>query len=261
MRLVVFCEAAADFRAAQALVDRVLREQGPDWVADLVDVHPEAIRVFAGESPERPFYDVHHMQQHRQDLEKRLGHIIRVPHGGFQGKPGGPMALLGRTIAHLSRAQSNLDPIHAVLIVVDIDDQRERRDGLEQARTEASSWASFRIVLGCPDPAREAWVLAGFVPASDEERARLDALRQTLGFSPCEAPTRLRDKDKGAPRNAKRVLATLTADDATREDRCLHETPLADLRSRGATTSLPEFLDEIARDILPLCTRSGAPSC
>jgi len=72
MRLVVFCEAAADFRTAATLVDRVLREEGPKWVADLLETHPEAVRVFAGESLERPFYDVHHMQQHRRDLEKRL---------------------------------------------------------------------------------------------------------------------------------------------------------------------------------------------
>jgi hypothetical protein len=259
MRIVVFCEAAADFRAVKTLVDRVLRETGHDWIADNLDAYPEAVRVFAGESFERPFYDVHHMPQHRKKLEEKLGRVIKVPHARFEGKPHEAMELQGRTIAHFARELSSLDPIDAVLIVVDMDDQgKDRCEGLKRARDQAFSRASFRIVLGCPDPAREAWVLAGFVPESDAERARLDNLRRILGFSPCEEPSRLRDKDKGSQRNAKRVLATLTADDATREDRCLHETPLANLRSRGAGTGLPDFLDEIARDILPLC---GSPPC
>lgn len=36
MRLVAFCEAAADFQIASDLVDRILREGGPDWVADVL---------------------------------------------------------------------------------------------------------------------------------------------------------------------------------------------------------------------------------
>ncbi|ATB31391.1 hypothetical protein [Melittangium boletus] len=30
-KLLVFCESPADFETIQALVERVLREQGPEW--------------------------------------------------------------------------------------------------------------------------------------------------------------------------------------------------------------------------------------
>lgn len=46
MKLVAFCEAAADFRVASDLVDRVLREEGPAWVAPTLDDTPEAIRAW-----------------------------------------------------------------------------------------------------------------------------------------------------------------------------------------------------------------------
>jgi hypothetical protein len=44
VRLVAFCEAAADFQITSELVDRVLREVGPDWVADVMDAEPEGDR-------------------------------------------------------------------------------------------------------------------------------------------------------------------------------------------------------------------------
>jgi hypothetical protein len=45
VRLIVFCEAPADFQTTTALVDRVLHSEGPAWVADLVHSHPESIRA------------------------------------------------------------------------------------------------------------------------------------------------------------------------------------------------------------------------
>lgn len=157
MRLLVFCEAPADFRMVASLVDRVLREEGPVWV--------------------------------REHLEFR----------------------------------------------------------------------QLRIVIGCPDLEREAWVLAGFEPENAAERARLDGEHGDLGFSPCEEAHRLRDKDDRGQRSPKRVLAAFTSGEAGREERCWTDTPLERLRARGVESGLRRFLDEVAGSIVPLfeTTRSA----
>lgn len=112
------------------------------------------------------------------------------------------------------------EPIDAIVLIWDTDQQRdERPEGVEAARDEARRWAPFQIVCGFPDPEREAWVLAGFDPCDDAERARLEELHHDLGFSPVHHAHRLRDKNAGAPRNIKRVLRVLTGNDpAARSD-------------------------------------------
>lgn len=58
MRLLVFCEAPADFRTTSALVVRMLHEEGPAWVADLLPSHPEAVFQWANDGPGKDFFDL-----------------------------------------------------------------------------------------------------------------------------------------------------------------------------------------------------------
>jgi hypothetical protein len=155
--------------------------------------------------------------------------------------------------------QSSSAPIGAVALVWDMDDQGEaRRRGLAQARAEALQWSSFRIILGCADPMREAWVLAGFEAETDDERSRLSELRRELGFSPCEEAHRLGAKNEQAKKSPKRALEKLTRGDEEREERCLSTIPLEVLRARGVQSGLASFLDEIKREIIPLITHKPA---
>ncbi len=242
MRIALFCEAAADFRMAAGLVDRVLRDEGPAWIADVIAEHPEAVRTWVEGGDGRPFFDLHRIADHARRMPG-----LRIPHGHFDGAPGAPGALMARTIFHLVRAMSKppAEGVDAVVLVWDMDSQGDaRRAGLAQARDEASRWASFAIVLGCPDLEREAWVLAGFEPEDDAERARLDEERRALGFSPCEEAHRLRDPDDHAPRSPKRALRALTGGDDERESRCWTDAPLSLLRARGTGSGLGSFLDE-----------------
>lgn len=250
MKLVVFCEAVADFQIASDLVDRVLRHDGPGWVADVLDAAPDGLRSWRGDGRGNLFFDLHHLAKHVEQL------AIRVPHGHFDGCPGAADAVMGRTalsiVRHLVRRGEVID---AVLVVRDMDDQPERETGLGQARTEARSWATFRIVLGCASPMREAWVLCGFDPETDEERARLEELRQELGFQPHEQAHHLDAQDEQARRSAKRVLRLLGGDDREREERCWKHTALDKLRARGVVTGLCNYLDEIRQYIVPLLRR------
>ena len=196
MKLIAFCEAPADFSIASSLLDRVLCEDGPTWIADLFDVAPETIRSWEGDGDGHAFWNLHRVGSYARRL------LSRVPHGHFDGQPGAAGALMARTAFYIVRAllkRPNVGPVDGVIIVWDMDDQaKDRRTGLTQARTEAERWKTFRIVLGCPDMMREAWVLAGFDPLDQDERDRLDELRRDLGFSPNEEAHLLTAKDEQA---------------------------------------------------------------
>jgi len=152
--------------------------------------------------------------------------------------------------------------IDAAVLIWDMDDQpTPRRAGLMQARAEAQGWAWFRIVLGCPNAMREAWVLCGFDPDGEHEEVRLHELREELGFHPNVDAHRLDAKDEQARRSAKRVLRQLTDDERAREQRCWRETPLEALRVRGEATGLRDDLLEVEQHLLPLVVSgaSGSP--
>jgi hypothetical protein len=250
---LVFCEARADFEIVAALVDRLLQDEGPPWLRDLFEDHPDLVQEVRSwmADEDRPFFDLHQVKH----CAPRLG--VRVPHGHFDGRPGNSGALMARTAflvaREIARRGASLD---AVLLVWDMDDEGQaRRAGLNQAREEALRVVSFKIVLGCPDPMREAWVLAGFDPATDQERARLEDERRELGFSPCEHAQRLTATNEQARRHPKRVLHALTGGARDREARCWTAAPLEKLRARGHSTGLRAFLDEVAQTVLPLVCR------
>ena len=139
------------------------------------------------------------------------------------------------------------------IILRDMDDQRkERATGLDQARKEASNWEAFKIILGQANPMREAWVLAGFDPENSEESETLKALRQELGFCPCEHSHKLGAKDEQAKKNPKRILSELTANHPEREARCWTHAPLERLHARGLHNGLSPFLNEAQSTLPPL---------
>lgn len=251
VRVMVFCEAQGDFQTATGLVDRVLAEAGPTWVADLLDGQSEetrkALREWVGDGEGRAFFDLHKIDKY----VKKLG--VLVPQGHFAGKPALPDATMGRTVLSIARAVRKKEAVDAVLIVRDMDDQgKARREGLKQAHDEARPWARFAIVVGIVDPEREAWVLAGFEPESDDERERLEAVRKELGFHPCESAHSLYAKHDHDKRSAKRVLNELTGDDREREARCWTHAPLDRLRARGDRTGLSDFLRDVRERLVPL---------
>ncbi len=251
MRLAAFCEAPGDFRLISGLVDRVLRESGPTWAADLFET-PEVIRNWQPDGHGRAYFDLHKLKEYVDDLG------VRVPYGHFGGRPGGPGALMARTVFWIARSLGRRDPdksVEAVVLVWDMDAQSEERpSGVEAARDEARRWEMVQIVCGFPDPESEAWVLAGFEPCDDGERACLDGLQHELRFSPVLHAVRLRGA-KGELRDIKRVLRELTGDDHARVERCWTEPSLEKLRARGGDTGLAAFLDEVEAILVPLLGR------
>lgn len=126
------------------------------------------------------------------DIARRLG--VKVPYGHFGGAPAAPGATMLQTVQLIVRRMQQRDPdvaFEALVLVWDMDTQRGgRHAGLAQAVAQGALPSSVALVLGCPDPIRETWVLAGFEPETDDERQRLEAERRALGFHPHEEPHR-----------------------------------------------------------------------
>lgn len=146
--------------------------------------------------------------------------------------------------------------IAAVLFIRDLDNQPERRRGIEQARSEHEDrQPQIEIIIGTADRMREAWVLNGFIPSDLEEKRILAQLKTKLTFDPCEEAHKLRD-DPGEDRNPKLVVKKLTDGDLVREQQCWEETDLEILRSRGSDTGLREYLKEVEERLISILDRA-----
>jgi hypothetical protein len=230
-RFAVVHEAEADFHTATELADRVLIGS-IDWL----DEHLVA--------DQRDW--VAHEVGGRRLTWKTIPQLAREAgiraHGHFDGEPGLPDAAAARrAILYLL---ATVPELKAILLIRDQDDQPERRAGLEQARRQDRS--GVVIVIGLAIVERESWAISGFDPQGEEEMARLDAERQTLGFDP-----RLRSheltacKDDTAIRSPKRVLRQLSGDNRDRERHCWMIAPLEVLRERGSDNGLAAYLHEV----------------
>lgn len=257
MRLLVFCEGGSDFRTVKGLIERALRSDGPVWLQEHLETYPlDSLCEWVGDGSGSTFFDVHKIKKYKPKKS------ILLPHGHFNGRKAGADYFSALTAFRIARAEADVEgPIAAVIFVHDADEQGDsRRDGLKQARSVAVLENNFRVVLGCPDMEREAWVLAGFEPEHETEQQRLDEERRALGFCPCTEAHRLRDNDDQGPRSAKRALGALTLGDSLREERCWTEAPLDRLKQRGESSGLKAFLEEIGRELVPLFSSAPSPS-
>lgn len=258
LEFVVVGEAAADARIACDLIDRLIAEEGPDWIREqeldyfLRELLPW-MRRWSGLKPDQSYSTWRDVRQLGQDY----------PELTFLRRPSAP----GKPLEHLPdyvpvRKAILLTGIlrrghfpDALILIRDLDSQPERRSGMIKARDEET--AKLIVILATPNPKREAWVLNGFVCASKREQEELEAIRQEINFDPCLQAERLRyaSQTSRAERNPKEILHRLTDGEREREERCWTDTPLAILRKRGEETLLKDFLDEAGSALLPLFSK------
>ncbi len=248
---LVVCEARADFDIASDLADRVICEQ-IDWIDETL---LPSLREWWEAEPGRTFVRWTELDR----LATAHGFRLR-PRSRFSGEPGAADAAAADRALQLATFLKLDQPIAAVLLIRDSDDQDERRKGFLQARVPATgtSWP-IAIAIGLAHPKREAWVLAGFEPRDATEQSRLTQLRQDLGHDPCTASDRITARTPGSKRDIKRVLTTLTADDITREPPCWQTTTLARLKQHGQSNGLAAYLAEVETHIIPVLTHPIAP--
>jgi hypothetical protein len=148
-----------------------------------------------------------------------------------------------------------------VLLLAYDRDGRPDEQGL-RAGVRAAAPRAGNVVVAEAQPEFDAWVLCGFVPQNHLEQTRWSEWERRLkprGIDLLRTPERLTSDVASDVRDAK-VVAQLVlglpdqlAGDEPRVVECL-ERPLSELRSRGAHTGLPEFLDE-ARQVVDATQR------
>jgi hypothetical protein len=235
--VAVVAEAAADQATGCALADRVLSEL-IDW---LDDTNLEHVRKYRGLQEDALFL---RWTDAMKEATRR-----RIPvHGHLHGALRAPDEVMAERALRLLAVAT--PDARAVVLLRDADKEEGRRAGFEQARS-SHNWP-FEVVVGVANTKRECWVLAGYEPRNEPERALLDAERKALGFDPRIGADGLTASADGAKRDAKRVLGALTQGDAQREHGCLSETSLETLRARGQRTGLAAFLADVEERLGPL---------
>ena len=243
--IVIICEGPGDHRTVPGITDRVL-SASVDW---MVPEMLAAYREWRGLKRNQPFLAWKQIHTIADEAGIRIN-------GFFNGEPGAPDAFVARRALALLKVVGE-DPIDAVVLVRDSDTDKGRLKGLEQARAEVKN-PNRPILIGVAHTKRECWVLAGFTPLDETEKAQLDALKQELGFDPCLHAEELTAQQDGAKRDAKRVLSLLTASSIDRESACVKECSLQQLEARGQNTGLAAFIQEIRTKLVPLWTgRAG----
>ncbi|MEG4321526.1 MULTISPECIES: hypothetical protein [unclassified Microcoleus] len=159
-------------------------------------------------------------------------------------------------ILNLVRFIQKTRNIKAILFIRDLDNQPERREGIEQARSEhIDRQPKLAIIIGTADRMREAWVLNGFIPSNQEEKQILQNIATELTFNPCEESHRLRSNSLTEPdriRNPKVVVEKLTGGKMERERQCWEDTELENLRKKGVQTGLTAYICEIEERLIPI---------
>ncbi|MBD2082066.1 hypothetical protein [Leptolyngbya sp. FACHB-17] len=250
LEFVVIVESSADARTATKLAERVLVER-IDWLeTELLQNLFQWSGLEAG-TEHSCWKDISAIV----DRAKQAG--LRIPKFLGHTKTGALKAdgAAAMKILNLVRVLQKTRPIRAVLFIRDLDNQPERREGIEQARSEHfDRQPKLEIILGAANRMREAWVLNGFV-ASHEETRLLEEIKARLNFDPCEEPHKLRSnswEELDRQRNPKFVLESLTSGNYLREQQCWEETSLEILQARGIHTGLTAYLQEVEKRLIPI---------
>ena len=255
IEFIVIGESRADAEIATKLAERILLEK-IDWL------EPEYLQYSFSWSGLQENTDYSCWR----DIEKIIDNFqqsspFRIPkykrsRETQEKKPLKPDAARAIKVLNLVRFLQRKREIKAVVFIRDLDNQPERREGLEQARMQHLNQSNkLEIIIGTANGKREAWVLNGFVALNQDEQRILDEIKTELDFDPCLKSHRLRSPSNQEPeriRNPKFVVARLTGEDWERERQCWAETDLQILRERGVETKLTDYLNQIEERLVPI---------
>ena len=235
----IACEDNGHFSAVTRLVDDSLAA-AHDWLEGILDSQ----REWRGLEGTKQWYK-YDASDARDVRPITIDGFTIKPNGHIGGEPLKSEAGMWRRILMMFD-QSTPRP-DAVILARDVDGHRDRCEGLKQV-LKGLPWR-FPIIVAAAEPEVEAWHVAGYVSTSAEEEALLSTLASELSFNPTLEAHRLTSHPNDARTDAKLVLERL----CTSEDRkhgCL--TDRAVLRMRGTAIGLSNFLDEVAKRIVPL---------
>jgi hypothetical protein len=241
--ILLICEGPSDPRVAKGFAERVLVEH-----EDLLWLRQAPVEAFI---PWRGLTE-NTVYLKWSDVPRLYGDDRTMPEyiGGFGEQTPNHMA---KAASRALRLAQKSNPT-AIVLVCDGDEKyEERKAGLEQAREKhATTTNACPVVIGVANRCREAWVLAGFDPRDDRERALLKSLRDKLSFDPIREPHKLQEKNEGEPRSPKNALRKLLNHDSEREHPSWEETPLETLKQNGEACGLKAYLEEVETKLVPI---------
>ena len=246
IEFIVIVESGADARTATKLAERVLKEKF-DWLDDDILQHCFQWTGLEEGKEYSCWRDIIKIiddakSQIKYKPARFLGHDSK----GVPLKADGAASI---KVLNLVRFLQKTRQIKAVIFIRDLDNQPERKEGIEQARLEhINKTPKLEIVIGAADPKREAWVLNGFIPSNQQEKQIIEEIKNKLSFDPSIESHRLRATSEKEPeriRNVKVVVAQLIGNDMEREKQCWEETNLKHLRERGVDTGLTDYIQEV----------------
>jgi hypothetical protein len=245
LEFIVIVESSADARTATKLAERVLTEQ-IDWLDDdSVQYYFQWTGLLEG-TEYSCWKDIDKIVASLKSSGLRFPRYLGHPIKGVPLKADGAASI---KVLNLVRFLQRTRQIRSVIFIRDLDNQPERREGLEQARSQhINQEPKLEIVIGAADPKREAWVLNGFIPSNQQEEQILEQIKSELTFDPCIESHRLRSNSQEEPdriRNPKVVVGQLTSEDIERERQCWEDTSLQLLRERGVNTGLKDYMCEV----------------
>jgi hypothetical protein len=248
IEFIVIVESGADSRTATKLAERVLKEKF-DWLDDDILQH---CFQWTGLEEGTEFSCWRDIRKIIDDAKKQLKY--NEPRYLGHNSKGEPLKADGAAsikVLNLVRFLQKIRHIKAVIFIRDLDNQPERKEGIEQARSEhINKTPKLEIVIGVANTKREAWVLNGFIPSNQQEKQLLEEIKNKLSFDPCIESHRLRatsDKEPERIRNVKVVVEQLTNNDMEREKLCWEDTNLKHLREIGIETGLTDYISEVEK--------------
>ena len=252
MEFIVIVESSADARTATKLAERVLVEK-IEWLdAEMLQHHFQWSGLEAGTDNSCWKYINHIIEREKKSGFQPPRFLRRDKQGQKTLQPDGANTIkILNLVSYLQKTRQ----IKAVLLIRDLDNQPQRREGIEQARSEhINRQHKLEIIIGTADRMREAWVLNGFIPSNQEEERILQEITTELTFNPCEESHRLRNSLTKADRlrNPKVVVEKLTRGEMEREKQCWEDTPLEYLREKGDRTGLKAYIEEIEERLIPI---------
>lgn len=242
---IVVAENEADARMVCALADRIFLEESPDWFDETVLPHAREWTAFEIGKFCTRWTAIHDLYRDYK-LPRYRGHV--------DGNPQGVDTAITRKAIRLALKLKEQRDILALILSRDLDSQRERRSGMQQATAEVEG--KLVVVIAAQYPKREAWILNGFLCNNEQESQCLESIRQRLNFDPCEEAHRLRfsSNTSDPARDPKRIVEELEID-FEREHQCWAKIQLDILRTRGENTYLRHYLNEVKEKLLPLLVR------
>jgi len=246
LKLCIVYEADADSQLGCSLADRVVVEC-VDWLREQPD-----LLAF-----QREWTTEHGGIRFRWDALDGLGRDMNLRIRGYEDDEK-DYPDFKAAVRALRVIRNLFDDVDAVVLIRDTDNQPDRIDGLNQAKNRFDgNPQNFRVLIGAARTKRECWVLAGFVPCDDVEMGLLEDERQNLGFDPTTISHELTAKNNESEdkRSAKRVLQKLTQGSAVREEGCWTRTPLDQLKSKGQSNGLADYLKQVEEVLVPMVQR------